>query len=159
VIRFSAGLVVVAIGVLCVGGATSKLSLVYVAIAVSALALIVLAIGVVLKREELFGDLKPEEVLGDGSELVPAGAGASAGSSAPARPVAASPSPVSPPGYGLREGDFNAARFPSGTQVRPTWTPNEGEKRPDQDRATAPVGGWGSTSTPPFGTPLVAPRG
>jgi membrane protein implicated in regulation of membrane protease activity len=50
VIRFSAGLVVVAIGVLCVGGVTSKLSLVYVAIAVSAFALIVLAIGVVAGR-------------------------------------------------------------------------------------------------------------
>jgi hypothetical protein len=156
VIRFSAGLVVVAIGVLCVGGVTSKLSLVYVAIAVSAFALIVLAIGVVLKREELFGDLKPEELLGNGSELVPAGAGTSAGSSAAGRPVAAPP--ASSPGYGLREGGFNAAAFPSGTQVRPTWTPKEGEPRPDQDRVTAPVGGWGSTSTPPFGTPLVAPR-
>jgi hypothetical protein len=158
VIRFSAGLVVVAIGVLCVGGVTSKLSLVYAAIAVSAFALIVLAIGVVLKREELFGDLKPEELLGDGSELVPAGAGTSAGSSAVGQPVAAPQPPASSPGYGLREGGFNAAAFPSGTQVRPTWTPKEGEARPDQDRATAPVGGWGSTSTPPFGTPFAAPR-
>jgi hypothetical protein len=55
VIRFSAGLVVVAIGVLIGGVATSKLSLVYVAIAVSAVALVVLAIGVALKRNELFG--------------------------------------------------------------------------------------------------------
>ena len=66
-IRFSAGLVVVAIGVLIGGVATSKLSLVYVAIAVSAFALIVLAIGVALKRDELFGS---------GPELAPAGAGA-----------------------------------------------------------------------------------
>jgi hypothetical protein len=66
VIRFSAGLVVVAIGVLIGGVATSKLSLVYVAIAVSAVALIALAIGVALKRDELFGD---------GPELAPAGAG------------------------------------------------------------------------------------
>ncbi len=54
-IRFSAGLVVVAIGVLIGGVATSKLSLVYVAIAVSAVALVALAIGVALKRDELFG--------------------------------------------------------------------------------------------------------
>ena len=69
-IRFSAGLVVVAIGVLIGGVATSKLSLVYVAIAVSAVALVVLAIGVALKRDELFGG---------GPELAPAGAGADSG--------------------------------------------------------------------------------
>ncbi len=69
-IRFSAGLVVVAIGVLIGGVATSKLSLVYVAIAVSAVALVALAIGVALKREELFGG-EPG--------LAPAGAGAGSG--------------------------------------------------------------------------------
>ena len=69
-IRFSAGLVVVAIGVLIGGVATSKLSLVYVAIAVSAVALVVLAIGVALKRDELFGG---------GPESAPAGAGAGSG--------------------------------------------------------------------------------
>ncbi len=67
-IRFSAALVAVAIGVLIGGIATSKLLLVYIAIAVSAVALVALAIGVVLKREELFGE---------GQGLVPAGAGAS----------------------------------------------------------------------------------
>ena len=55
-IRFSAGLVVVAIGVLIGGVATSKLLLVYIAIGLSVAALIALAIGVVLKREELFGE-------------------------------------------------------------------------------------------------------
>ena len=69
-IRFSAGLVVVAIGVLIGGVATSKLSLVYVAIAVSAVALVVLAIGVALKRNELFGG---------SPELAPAQAGADSG--------------------------------------------------------------------------------
>ena len=69
-IRFSAGLVVVAIGVLIGGVATSKLSLVYVAIAVSAVALVTLAIGVALKRDELFGS---------GPELARAGAGADSG--------------------------------------------------------------------------------
>ena len=69
-IRFSAGLVVVAIGVLIGGVATSKLSLVYIAVAVSAVALVVLAIGVALKRDELFGG---------GPESAPAGAGADSG--------------------------------------------------------------------------------
>ena len=66
-IRFSAALVAVAIGVLIGGIATSKLLLVYIAIVVSAVALVALAIGVVLKREELFGE---------GQGLLPAGAGA-----------------------------------------------------------------------------------
>jgi len=60
VIRFSAALVAVAIGVLLGGIATSKLLLVYIAIVVSAVALVALAIGVVLKREELFGDISQE---------------------------------------------------------------------------------------------------
>ena len=72
-IRFSAALVAVAIGVLIGGIATSKLLLVYIAIVVSAVALVALAIGVVIKREELFGE---------GQGPVPAGAGA-----APARPA------------------------------------------------------------------------
>jgi hypothetical protein len=101
VIRFSAALVAVAIGVLIGGIATSKLLLVYIAIVVSAVALVALAIGVVLKREELFGD---------GQGLVPAGAGAS-----PAPPLRADesrgkiapsaqvplPVPGAAPGYGV----------------------------------------------------------
>jgi hypothetical protein len=73
VIRFSAALVTIAIGVLLGGVATSKLLLVYIAIVVSAVALIALAVGVVLKRAELFGE---------GQALPPAAAGASAGLSA-----------------------------------------------------------------------------
>ena len=67
-IRFSAALVAVAIGVLIGGIATSKLLLVYIAIVVSAVALVALAIGVVLKRGELFWEERG---------LVPANAGAS----------------------------------------------------------------------------------
>jgi hypothetical protein len=53
VIRFSASLVVVALGLLVVGGVTSKLLLVYAAIAVSAIALVFLIIGGILNRGEL----------------------------------------------------------------------------------------------------------
>jgi uncharacterized membrane-anchored protein len=49
VIRFSAALVAVAIAVLIGGIAASELSLVYIAIVVSAVALVALATGVVLK--------------------------------------------------------------------------------------------------------------
>jgi hypothetical protein len=70
VIRFSAVLVIGAIGVLIGGIVTSKLLLVYVAIGLSAAALVALAIGVVLKREELFSE--------QGQALAPATAGAGA---------------------------------------------------------------------------------
>jgi hypothetical protein len=91
VIRFSAALVAVAIAVLIGGIAASELSLVYIAIVVSAVALVALATGVVLKREELFGEAQG---------LAPAGAGAS-----PVQSVRAGESydqhrpatPVSPP--------------------------------------------------------------
>jgi hypothetical protein len=70
VIRFSAALVAVAIGVLIGGIAASELLLVYIAIVLSAVALAALAVGVVLKREELFGERRG---------LTPAQAGASPG--------------------------------------------------------------------------------
>ena len=54
-IRFSAFLVAVAVGLLVAGVVTSKLMLVYVAIGVSGVALLALAIGAVVKRRELFG--------------------------------------------------------------------------------------------------------
>ncbi|HEX2745099.1 MAG TPA: hypothetical protein VHN16_11940, partial [Streptosporangiaceae bacterium] len=54
-IRFSAFLVVVAVGLLVAGVVTSKLMLVYLAIAVSGVALLALGIGAAVKRRELFG--------------------------------------------------------------------------------------------------------
>jgi hypothetical protein len=55
VIRFSASLVVVGVGLLIAGGVTSKLLLIYIAIGVSALALLFLILGAILHRAELFG--------------------------------------------------------------------------------------------------------
>ncbi len=138
-IRFSAGLVVVALGVLIGGVVTSKLSLVYVSIAVSALALVAWAIGVFLKRGEL-----RQELFGGRPELVPAGAGVSAERGRPPdgrRPSAQSPAspPVTPvtsagqdrSANGQADGGFNHAAFSAGTQVRPTWTPTAA--RPSQE--------------------------
>jgi hypothetical protein len=142
VIRFSAGLVVVALGVLIGGVVTSKLPLVYVSIAVSVLALIAWAVGVFLKRGEL-----REELFGGRPELVPAGAGVGAGLPAPEQPASAPQSPAPSPvasvtsaaadrlAYG--QDGYNAAAFSPPAQVRPV----------------APVGRWESTSAPPFGTP------
>jgi hypothetical protein len=169
VIRFSAALVAVAIGVLIGGIATSKLLLVYIAIAVSAAALVALAIGVVLKRGELFGD---------GQELVPAGAGAS-----PAPPLRADesrgniapgahvplPVPGAAAGYGVPFGgtapaaaaaDLSAARPAAAGQgrsadpappwqapaARDPWSPPVPDWMPagQGQRAVGAAGGTGS---------------
>jgi len=61
VIRFSAFLVVAAIGLLVAGVVTSRLLLVYIAIGVSAAALLALAAGALLKRRELFGQPETAE--------------------------------------------------------------------------------------------------
>jgi hypothetical protein len=66
VIRFSAALVVVAIGVLIGGMAASSLLLVYVAIGLSVVALLTLALGVALKREEIFGEQGQSALVGQG---------------------------------------------------------------------------------------------
>ena len=60
-IRFSASLVVVGVGLLIAGGVTSKLLLIYIAIGVSALALLFLIVGAILHRAELFGH-EPEGI-------------------------------------------------------------------------------------------------
>jgi hypothetical protein len=147
VIRFSAALVAVAIGVLIGGIATSKLLLVYIAIAVSAVALVGLVIGVVLKREELFGE---------GQGLVPAAAGA--GPVLPARAgdrqgtgdsegKAASSGYVAPPppaagaaaGYGVPFGGVGQATASPGAGLSAT-------------RQAAARHGWSAEPVPPWET-------
>ncbi len=54
-IRFSASLVVVGIGLLVAGVVTSRLLLIYIAIGVSAVALLFWIIGAIVHRAELFG--------------------------------------------------------------------------------------------------------
>jgi len=61
VIRFSAFLVAVAVGLLVAGVVTSKLTLVYAAIGVSGIALLALAVGALIRRKELFGSSAPAE--------------------------------------------------------------------------------------------------
>jgi hypothetical protein len=67
VIRFSALLVVVGIGLLIAGGVTSRLLLIYIAIGVSAVALLFLIIGAIVKRAELFGR-EPDGIAGGQAE-------------------------------------------------------------------------------------------
>ncbi|MGB6613029.1 MAG: hypothetical protein WBE95_03015, partial [Trebonia sp.] len=135
-IRFSAALVAVAVGVLVAGVVTSKLLFVYVAIGVSAAALVVLAIGVVLRRAELFGE--PEVSPG------PAAAGASAEESR-----LPSQNQVLPNG----RGDSPDAPVPAGSSAAfpiGQFPPDAGNSR-DAVRAAAQGGQQGGQGTPGFG--------
>jgi hypothetical protein len=141
VIRFSASLVVVAIGLLVAGVVTSQLALVYLAIAVSVVALIALVIGATLKRDELFGR-PPQRALGDvteqgftGSrEAVPVAAGTAAG---PDRERAERV------GYGPPPGDEPSYRDDAGASYRdnpahhdqPAYRDDTGYERTAPDRA------------------------
>jgi len=55
VIRFSAALVIVGLGLLLAGAIASNMTLVYTAIAVSVCAALVLVAGMIVGRDELFG--------------------------------------------------------------------------------------------------------
>jgi hypothetical protein len=165
VIRFSAALVAVAIGVLVGGIATSKLVLVYIAIVVSAAALVTLAVGVVLKREELFGEGQGLAPAGAGaSPALPARTGAGSWNQARPRPDAAPDAPVAPsaPQTGtaaafggpalasnVLASNVPASKMPSAGPVSPL-----ADSEPTQWDAPA-TGGWWSTPAPaslaPFG--------
>ena len=149
-IRFSAALVAVAIGVLIGGIATSKLLLVYIAIVVSAVALLALAVGVVVKREELFGE---------GQGLVPAGAGAAPVQSARTgerqdqpKPVASAapsaPFPGPAAGYGSA---FDGTPFGGTSQAPPPpaaspSAPHQAPDGPGRDRVADPAPPWEAQS-------------
>lgn len=131
-IRFSAALVVAAIGVLIGGVVTSSLLLVYVAIGVSALALVALAVGVALKREELFGEAK------SATSGTPERAGQSAGlqgtqQELPSRSQVPLASGVS--GYGSA---FSRADVPA-PHPGGTFEPGGSEPRPAQDSIDRPA--------------------
>jgi hypothetical protein len=152
VIRFSAALVAVAIGVLIGGIATSKLLLVYIAIVVSAVALVALAVGVMLRREELFGEGQGLK----GQELAPAAAGAgpvlqartgeSAGESQHKVPAGAHVAPPPPfqgaaGGYAAFGGTAQAASSSAGAGSSAARTAAAGPGRPAE-----PVPPWDASA-------------
>jgi len=171
VIRFSAALVAVAIAVLIGGIAASELSLVYIAIVVSAVALVALATGVVLKREELFGEAQG---------LAPAGAGA-----VPVQSVRAgeshdqyrSATPVSPPplqgvvvGPGAAFGrnaqaasaqsaapwetqTARSSRPPVKVDARPAWTAPAAQTERSESGADSRAASVRQATAPSSGTP------
>lgn len=122
-IRFSALLVAVATVLLIAGVVTSELGLVYVAIGVSALALVALGVGTVLKRNELFGQ---HATVGAGEAVMSAkqpdavavGAGNSAGSSAGSGWGAKSPSAAG----GFSDPAAWSSSTPATSAARPGWS-------------------------------------
>jgi len=181
VIRFSAFLVVVAVGLLVAGVVTSKLMLVYVAIGVSGVALLALAVGALVKRKELFGPSTPAEPqlarpepaalhVSPGPpapQAVPWGATVPAASARPA--AAAQPAP-SRAGYLPAEQplppQFQPQPQPQPQPMRPQpLAPQPVKAQPADVAATA----WGSgiptqterpaafTPRPPAGPPSPAP--
>jgi hypothetical protein len=141
VIRFSAALVAVAIGVLIAGIAASELLLVYVAIVLSAVALVVLAIGVLLKRDELFGE---------GQGLAPAQAGANPVLSARVGEndrqsrsnghVTPSPVPGAAVGPGAAFAGHSQAAAPQSGRAQPgTWETQDGHSSWPSPATPAPA--------------------
>ena len=97
-IRFSAFLVVVAVGLLVAGVVTSKLLLVYIAIGVSGVALLALGIGAAVNWRELTGKPKTDaaEASAQGPAPIPQAQSRPAGPSQPQaqQPVAVPQAPV-----------------------------------------------------------------
>jgi hypothetical protein len=76
VIRFSAILIAAAIAVLVTGVLATNLALVYLSIVASVLAAALLAVGVLLRREEIFGDAGRARAVRQPAQPLPGGAGA-----------------------------------------------------------------------------------
>ncbi|HJY68668.1 MAG TPA: hypothetical protein VJ254_18250, partial [Streptosporangiaceae bacterium] len=179
-IRFSAFLVVVAVGLLVAGVVTSKLVLVYVAIGVSGVALLALAVGALVKRNELFGRstsaepqlARPEPAAVHVSpgqpapQAVPWGAAVPAASAWPAAAAQPAPSragylpaeqPLPPQPVKAQPADAAATAWMSGipTQAeRPAERPAE---HPAERPADVPRRPAAFTPRPPAGPPSPAP--
>jgi len=132
VIRFSAALVVVAIGVLIGGVAASSLPLVYLAIGISALALLILATWVLLKRDQLFTGDTGSTATGVGTLVTGTGSGqqaVSGGQGVGAARVPAVAGAGALGGAGTQQGAFAAMGAatprgtPGGAPSAPRWAP------------------------------------
>ena len=153
-IRFSAFLVAVALGLLVAGVVTSKLMLVYVAIGVSGVALLALGAGALIKRNELFGQSKPA-----GANLArPAQAGAYVPPGQPQPQVAPWEAPVA------AGSAWPAAAQPAPS--RPGYLPAEQplpaqpvKAQPADAAATAWGSGFPFPPEPPTRAPARAPAG
>jgi hypothetical protein len=142
VIRFSAFLVVVAVGLLIAGVVTSKLMLVYIAIGVSGVALLALGVGVAVNWRELTSKAgtTAAEAGAPGPAASPQLAASSAAVSSAAASSAAQPQASVPAAVAVPSG-------PSRAGYLPTEHPLEAQPFGTQPAAAEPPG-W-----PPIGAP------
>ena len=168
-IRFSAFLVVVAVGLLVAGVVTSKLLLVYLAIGVSGVALLALGAGAAVKWRELFG--KPQAAVSEADvqepvsaqtpqaqaqpEHQPAAAGAVAlgGSAVPPTGMFPAVRPAGPGDTQRRPAAFTARPGPGGPASAATRTVGQ-----DQPGATDQAAEGTAEATPDTAEPAVAPQ-
>jgi cytoskeletal protein RodZ len=132
VIRFSAFLVAVAVGLLVAGVVTSKLLLVYLAIGASGVALLTLAAGVALKRQELFGDAETADAAVAPPVSVPAQAAVS-----PAQAPAVATVPPSPSLAGYLPPEHSADQPGSLPADQPPHRPADQPSTPEPPAAPA----------------------
>jgi hypothetical protein len=134
VIRFSALLVALAIGLLVAGVATSSLLMVYVSIAVCAVAALLLAAAVLWHWSEIFGggEAQPASSAASGSAQVPAATPVPA-STVPASPVPASPVPAGTASASTGA-DSSGTASPAGSTAD-----GRGEAEPAPPRVESPV--------------------
>ena len=143
-IRFSAFLVVVAVGLLVAGVVTSKLLLVYIAIGVSGVALLALGVGAAVHWGELTGKPKTAAAQTSAPEPVPAPQASESLSpaSASASLSAAQPGLPGPPW---------AAYLPAEQPLRAQPVARSAPAQPAT--AQAPAAAWGNGVASPDGTP------
>ncbi|MGH3181620.1 MAG: hypothetical protein ACRDOE_06915 [Streptosporangiaceae bacterium] len=159
-IRFSAFLVVVAVGLLVAGVVTSKLLLVYIAIGVSGVALLALGAGAAVNWRELTG--KPKTAAAETSAQGPAPA-----QQVPAQQVPAQQGvPASQAQPGLQGPPWAAPSGPSRADYLPTDQPLRAQPvgpqpaaaqasafQPATAQAPAAAAAWGSGVASPGGSP------
>jgi hypothetical protein len=162
VIRFSAFLVVVAVGVLVAGVVTSKLLLVYIAIGVSGVALLALGIGAAVNWRELTGKSKTADTSAQGpAPVLPVPV------PVPPKPVPPEPVPAvtapaarsasSPPATSVPAGPSRAGYLPAAAPAPAAFTtrrespaPGVWEWRDDSIPAPSPPA---PAAPPPGGRP------
>jgi hypothetical protein len=149
VIRFSAFLVAIALGLLVAGVVTSKLVLVYVAIGVSGVALLALGVGALIKRKELFGQPESAQSESTGPRLAEPGLARSEPTAGHVPPAQAEPqvAPWEAPVPAASAWPPAAPPAPS----RAGYLPTDQPPRPAAFTPRPPAG------SPPAGSPPAAP--
>jgi len=145
VIRFSAFLVVVAVGLLVAGVVTSKLLLVYIAIGVSGVALLALGVGVAVNWRELTSKPKTVEPSAQGPAPIPPDpvpavpAPAVAPAAADPAPAGAAPSGAAPATSGWPVTAASVPAGPSRAGYLPAAEPPPRARPPAAPAAPAPA--------------------